>query len=357
MTFYSYINQIIRNFMETQNKCNIFYSWQSDLPQETNLNGIRSCLRDAASLLEGEISNVHIELDEATRNTSGSPNIPMTIFNKIENTDIFICDITIINENYSGRKVPNPNVLIELGHAIASLGWERIILLYNLKYGKFPDDLPFDIDRHRITTFKIADKNDKSGKSTLSKTLKVAIKTIIEKSPLKPSQLKNETPQEKKRRLDVENLRWIMESIHIPTFDLFMHEFPDILIHKIFHFELSFISIFESSSFHLYDQELLKLLENYKLHWGNSLSYDSRYFPVSETKVYAFTSTAVNGEKIKGADSDYKVLIGIAAELKKSFSDLLKYIRENYLEIDLKQTNEIAFNNYNSEVEEYKTLL
>lgn len=338
--------------METQNKCNVFYSWQSDLPKETNLNGIRSCLRDAASLLEAEISDVHLELDEATRNTSGSPNIPMTIFSKIENTDIFICDLTIINENYLGRKVPNPNVLIELGHAIASLGWERIILLYNLKFGKFPDDLPFDIDRHRITTFKIADKNDKSGKSTLSKTLKDALKTIIEKSPLKPSQLKKETPEERRRRLDIENLRWIMESIHIPTFDLFMQEFPDILIHKIFYFELSFISIFDSSSFHIYDQKLLKLLENYKLLWEKSLSYHSRYFSVSGTKVYKFTSTTVSGERINGADSDYKVLIGIAAELKKSFSDLLKYIREDYLEIDLKETNEIAFKNYNSEGEE-----
>lgn len=357
MTFYSYINPVISNSMETQNKCNLFYSWQSDLPQETNLNGIRSCLRDAASRLEAEISNIHIEVDEATRGTSGSPNIPMTIFSKIENTDIFVCDITIINEDYAGRKVPNPNVLIELGHAIASLGWDRIILCYNTKFGKFPDDLPFDIDRHRIATFKILDKNDKSGKGTFSKTLKDAIKIIIEKSPLKPSQLKNETPQEKKRRLDVENLRWIMESIHIPTFDLFIQEFPDILIHKIFHFELSFISIFESSSFHLYDRELLKLLENYKLLWGNSLSYHSRYFPVSGTKVYAFTSTTVDGEKIKGADSDYTILIGIAAELKKSFLVLLNYIRENYLEIDLKQTNEIAFTNYNSEVEEYKALI
>jgi len=339
--------------MEIQNKYKVFYSWQSDLPKDTNLNAIRQCLRESASLLEGEISDIHIELDEATRGTAGSPNIPMTIFSKIENTDIFICDITIINEDYDvGRKVPNPNVLIELGHAISSLGWERIILLYNLKFGKFPEDLPFDIDRHRITTFKIEDKNDKSGKSILSRTLKEAIKKIIEKSPLKPSQLKKETIEEKKRRLDIENLKWIMESIHIPTFDLFIQEFPDILIHKIFHFELNFISTFESSSFHLYDKKLLKLLENYILLWEKSLSYYSRFFPVSGTKVYAFTSTTVSGEKIKGADSDYQILIGVKEQLKKSFSALLKYIRVAYLEIDLKETNEIAFKNYNSEVPE-----
>ena len=338
--------------METQNKYNVFYSWQSDLPKETNLNGIRQCLRESATLIENEISDIHVELDEATRNTPGSPNIPMTIFSRIENTEIFICDLTIINEDYQGRKTPNPNVLIELGHAISSLGWERIILLYNLKFGKFPEDLPFDIDRHRITTFKIEDKNDKSGKSALSKILKESIKTIIEKSPLKPSQIKKETPEEKKRRLDVENLKWILESIHIPTFDMFLQEFPDFIIHRIFHFELNFISILESSSFHLYDKKLLKLLKNYKLLLEKSLSYYKHYYSNPGIKGYTFTSTTVYGEKIKDADRDYQILIKVAVELKKSFSALLKYVREDYLEIDVNETSAVALKNYIDEVKE-----
>jgi hypothetical protein len=338
--------------MEKHNKYNVFYSWQSDLPKETNLNGIRQCLRESANLLENEVSEIHIELDEATRNTSGSPNIPMTIFSKIENTEIFICDLTIINEDYDGRKTPNPNVLIELGHAISSLGWERIILLYNLKFGKFPEDLPFDIDRHRITTFKIEDKNDKSGKAELSKVLKESIKTIIEMSPLKPSQIKKETPEEKKRRLDIENLKWILESIHIPTFDLFLQEFPDFIIHRIFHFELSFVSIFDSSSFHLYDKKLLKLLKNYKILWEKSLSYYKHYYSNPGAKGYNFTSTTVYGEKIKDADRDYHILIDVALELKKSFSALLKYVREDYLEIDVNETSEVAIKNYINEVKE-----
>jgi hypothetical protein len=338
--------------MEEQNKYNVFYSWQSDLPKETNLNGIRQCLRESANLIENEKNEIHIELDEATRNTPGSPNIPNTIFSKIDNTDIFICDTTIINEDYDGRKVPNPNVLIELGHAISSIGWERIILLYNLKFGKFPEDLPFDIDRHRVTTFKIEDKNDKSGKAYLSKVLKESIKTIIEKSPLKPSQIKKETSEERKRRMDVENLKWILESIHIPTFDLFIQELPDFIIHRIFHFELNFISIFDSSSFHLYDKKLLKLLENYKLLWEKSLSFYKHFYSIPSSKGYAFTSTAINGEKIKDADRDYQILIDVIVDLKKSFSNLLKYVRENFLEIDLKETSETAFKNYVSEVEE-----
>jgi hypothetical protein len=66
-----------------------------------------------------------IILDEATRGESGSPNIPMTILEKIKVSDAFICDITTINSNAPEelRRTPNPNVLFELGFAVAHLGW------------------------------------------------------------------------------------------------------------------------------------------------------------------------------------------------------------------------------------------
>jgi len=171
-----------------KDKNNVFFSWQSDLPKETNQNAIRECLRNASNLIESEIEETRIVLDEATRGTLGSPNIPLTIFSKIETCEIFVCDITTINHDQPGKKTPNPNVLIELGYAISSLGWERIILLYNTDYGNFPTDLPFDIDRHRTTKYKVKDKNDKSGKNQLSNVLKEAIITILRHSPLKPSE-------------------------------------------------------------------------------------------------------------------------------------------------------------------------
>ncbi|MGB8192315.1 MAG: hypothetical protein WCF67_10375, partial [Chitinophagaceae bacterium] len=135
----------------------IFYSWQSDLPKLTNLNAIRQVLRDASSMIESEIEDIRIEIDEATRDLPGSPNIPKAIFGKISASDIFVCDVTTINTNTSAdlRRVPNPNVLIELGYAVATLGWDRIIMLFNTVHGNFPNDLPFDIDRHRATKFTI----------------------------------------------------------------------------------------------------------------------------------------------------------------------------------------------------------
>lgn len=43
----------------------MFYSWQSDLPKETNLNGIRQALRVSANEVENLIENISVELDEA----------------------------------------------------------------------------------------------------------------------------------------------------------------------------------------------------------------------------------------------------------------------------------------------------
>lgn len=113
----------------------IFYSWQSDLPDKANRGLIRKSLGMAAVELNSEDSiDALIDIDEATRNVSGSPNIASTIFDKIKQADIFVCDLTksAENENCQGerRKYCNPNVAIELGFAIALLGWPRIIIIF-----------------------------------------------------------------------------------------------------------------------------------------------------------------------------------------------------------------------------------
>lgn len=134
----------------------VFYSWQSDTNQDCNLKAIRNALRLSSVEIEAEIENITLVLDEATRDTAGSPDIPATIFQKISNADIFICDITTINHEFGTlpRKTPNPNVLIELGFAIATLGWGRIIMVFNKSFGQFPRDTPFDIDRRRISELR-----------------------------------------------------------------------------------------------------------------------------------------------------------------------------------------------------------
>lgn len=330
---------------------NIFYSWQSDSPKDTNHIAIRQAVQEALNCIESEVEDINIKLDEATRGTSGSPNISNIIFTKILSSDIFICDITTINHNAEGyRRVPNPNVLIELGFAIATLGWERIILLFNKEHGNFPNDVPFDIIQNRITDFKITDKKDNGGKKQLLKSMEVAIKAIIEKNPLKPEDLREKTPEEKKRDIDIRNLELLLNTIHIPTFDDFIEKIPRKIIGNIFYFKDSFVSIFESNTFHIYDQDLLDKLTIFKDNWIKSLSFYQHYNPDYSNKNYNFymiADTFQNGQ----AEKDYHTLVDIRSELENNFKDLLYFVRNHYIEIDIEEASKKAFESHKSYTE------
>jgi hypothetical protein len=325
----------------------IFYSWQSDLPKDTNQNGIRSSLKSAIPLVEDLFDNIDLQHDEATRNVSGSPDITKEIFSKISSSDIFICDLTPIAEN-ENKKIANPNVLIELGYAVSEIGWERIIVLFNLRFGKIPDDLPFDVAKHRITPFKIIDKTDKNGKSQLTQVLKEALKMIIENNPLKPHLKKYIDPELKKRKLDVDSLNKLLSSIHIETFDYFLYEAPSLIIGEIFYYQESFNSVYNASSFHIYDEKLFNLIKEFQKNLNEVLSYGHNYLPTQIVNRYKFqlpdyNSNPENFEKVYG---ELNYLSNLVDTLSKDFKNLLIYIRINYLEIDLVETSNVAYNEY-----------
>ncbi|HEM7578001.1 TPA: hypothetical protein U2J86_005053, partial [Serratia marcescens] len=62
------------------------------------------------------------EWDQATDDTPGSTEITATIIAKISTSQIVISDVTVIPK----KEFPNPNIMFELGFAVAKLGWGRI---------------------------------------------------------------------------------------------------------------------------------------------------------------------------------------------------------------------------------------
>ena len=140
--------------META-KCLIFYSWQSDLPNPTNRGFIMTALEGAAKALRADDSlQVEPVVDRDTNGVPGSPDIAGTIFNKIDQSQVFVCDISIINQGGPGRLTPNPNVLIELGYAMKTLEAKRIILVFNSAYGPI-ESLPFDLRTRRVIQYSM----------------------------------------------------------------------------------------------------------------------------------------------------------------------------------------------------------
>jgi Predicted nucleotide-binding protein containing TIR-like domain len=134
-------------------KRSVFYSWQSDLDSNENRNLIEDALKNAIkSIRKDESKTVEPVLDRDTAGISGSPSISESIFAKISLADVFLADVSIINKGSDKRLTPNPNVLIELGYAIAVLGWNRILLVQNTNYGE-PEDLPFDLRGRRIIAY------------------------------------------------------------------------------------------------------------------------------------------------------------------------------------------------------------
>lgn len=129
----------------------VFWSWQSDRPSKATRAFIQSALESALAEVASDLDlspAERPELDHDTKGEAGLVEIVKTIFEKIEGATAFVADVTPIAITGQGKQIPNPNVMIELGHAMKALGHESIILIANTVYGGRPEDLPFDL-RHR----------------------------------------------------------------------------------------------------------------------------------------------------------------------------------------------------------------
>lgn len=163
----------------------IFYSWQSDLPNASNRGFIQQALENVTKKIKSD-DEIDIEpvVDRDTQGMSGSPDIASTIFAKINSADIFVADISIINKSKSDRPTPNPNVLIELGYALKTLGHERIIIIFNNAFGKI-EFLPFDLKMRRLVIYNMPAESDKRSdeRKKLAQQLEVAIKSALVNIP------------------------------------------------------------------------------------------------------------------------------------------------------------------------------
>lgn len=143
-------------------KRSVFYSWQSDLPNNINRGFIENALKRAITAIgRDETAALEPVVDRDTAGVAGSPDIAISIFAKIASADVFVADVSIVNQGAGGRPTPNPNVLVELGYAVAELGWENIILVMNDVFGS-PDVLPFDLRGRRVVVYSASAEADRA---------------------------------------------------------------------------------------------------------------------------------------------------------------------------------------------------
>jgi hypothetical protein len=210
--------------------CKIFYSWQSDLPNATNRGFIQKALENAAKSIRNDDSiKVEPVIDRDTKDVPGAPDIAHTIFDKIEQAQVFVCDVSIINQNAPSRPTPNPNALIELGYAIKALGWQKIILVMNTAFGK-PEELPFDLRMRRAIGYHTPKETEERAteRKKLEAVLTEALRSILEGLDVPtPGEVIQPQPIDEQARVAVENsqpnqaslvrrfMEWLIDELNI----------------------------------------------------------------------------------------------------------------------------------------------
>lgn len=318
----------------------VFYSWQSDLPSTRSF--IQKALTSAANTIMAELPGVSITIDQAIRGLTGSPNIPLAIMKKIKEADMVVSDVTPINADLQQKKTPNPNVLFELGFAVAAQGWDRVALVFDAGVGKFPDDVPFDFDKHRAIPFPNSAGNQANDLKALAGTLKNAIKSTLEANPARPTATL--TPEEVRHQRDVETLTEIFKTINVQVIDDHFTKMPHCISDAALHVWDMFSIASGGNDFHLNDAELFDLIHQFRAAFGQTLAYGGMYHEATGGLQHIFT-----GHDILGTAAQQKAWAEIDEARKKMntvFQEILRRIRTQYLEVDLKTTSKVAWKDY-----------
>ncbi len=159
----------------------LFYSWQSDLPNNLNRGRIRRAIDDAVAELNKDVDvEDAIRVDQDTQDEPGTPPITDTILRKIEECSVFVPDVSFVVGGEEGRPSPNPNVMIEHGYALSVCGDRRFVPVFNTAFGNW-EDLPFDMrHKRRPILYKATEDLDEDERREVRQTLSREILGALE---------------------------------------------------------------------------------------------------------------------------------------------------------------------------------
>ncbi len=185
----------------------VFYSWQSDRSTKEGRNLIERALAIAVKRIAGDMEldpslREELVLDKDTQGIPGSPPIFQTILAKIDAASIFVADLTFCGSRHDSRPTPNPNVLIEYGYALKSLGHHRMLAVMNSAHGSpSRESMPFNLADLRFPiTYALPDDAPeelrKNAKDKLANDFEIALKRIVESGEFKAKETrKSELPK------------------------------------------------------------------------------------------------------------------------------------------------------------------
>ncbi|HMW59542.1 MAG TPA: nucleotide-binding protein [Leptospiraceae bacterium] len=162
---------------EPHKSLTLFYSWQSDLPANTNRGFIEKALQTAIEEIAQD-HKIKITIYQDSRE-SANPEALSKVLGQIDHSAVFVADVTPVDKS-RGHLLPNPNVMFELGYAMKSLGADRIIAVHNDFFGdtRF---LPFDLGFQRQTTYNLSPEAELKSeeRKPLAKQIASSLRTIL----------------------------------------------------------------------------------------------------------------------------------------------------------------------------------
>jgi hypothetical protein len=144
-----------------------------------------------------------------------------------------------------------------------------------------------------------------------------------------------------RRQRDVRMLREAMSFIHIPTLDRFVNDLEiGCMSRTIFTLHTGFEQTVSSSLFHLYDRELSSRVFAYQAAWNASLDFGANFFSAGDYYNFAgggddFLTPTQHVAWVKLQDA--------TRNLRIALRELLQFIREEYMELDLTETSSAAW--------------
>ena len=173
----------------------IFFSWQSDTRTLTGRNLVERALQRAIAAIAADAdidpADRELAVDRDSVDVPGSPPLVETIFGKVDRAAAFLSDLTYVATRADGRRMPNPNVLLEHGWALKSLSWRRVFSVMNIAHGH-PDDhpLPFDLQHFKRPIFydcpdDADDETRRAARDGLARQFAAALRAILDDEVLR----------------------------------------------------------------------------------------------------------------------------------------------------------------------------
>lgn len=145
---------------------------------------------------------------------------------------------------------------------------------------------------------------------------------------------------------DVDSMRRLMNVLHIPTLHEHIGDLPRKITSQALDFCELFCAVRESASFHVYDTELNKATNKIANGWRRATSYGSQYRDISHGRyIFSNFGDAPLDPNQQMAWDDIECA---RREMMEGLCLLLKRLRENYIEIDIAETDANALNSYMS---------